>query len=167
MVGQGVQHQCKRPRKLRDRSRYVARPTFPAKPGLRATFQHHISSAHAAPGSSHSRPTRGPADRSIPDCANMFALQPTQAWHRTSPGKSDGDRALYPCGIEVSPRAGWMLLQHTLRRVMLEGGHRRNREHLASTGGATYNCLMCNASISHSHQRNPGHWATTYVESAM
>jgi hypothetical protein len=58
-------------------------------------------------------------------------------------------------------------VQYKLRRVMLEGGHRRNREHLASTGGASYNYLMCKASISHSHQRNPGHWATTYVESAI
>ena len=40
-------------------------------------------------------------------------------------GQSDRARAPYPCGIEVSPRAGWMLVQHTLRRDMLEGGHRR------------------------------------------
>jgi hypothetical protein len=42
-----------------------------------------INSSHAAPGSSRSRPRRGPADRSIPDGAGTFAFLPTPPWHRT------------------------------------------------------------------------------------
>ncbi len=88
-------------------------------------------------------------------------------WHRTSFGPSDGGPGSHTSGFEASPLAGRILVQYTLRLVMVEEGNRRNREHLASTSGAAYNCLMCKVSISHSYQRNPGHRATTYVESAM